>query len=35
MATRWVLSEMKAIMSPPYVTGWNQNDFVEESEIIN
>jgi len=24
LKTRRVLSETKAIMSPPYVTGWNQ-----------
>ena len=31
--TRRVLSETKAIMSPLYVTGWNQI-FVEEGEIL-
>jgi len=33
--TRWVLSETKAIMSPPVCPWMEANFFVEEGELIN
>jgi len=33
--TRWVLSETKAIMSPPVCHWMEANFFVEEGELIN
>ena len=33
--TRWVLSETKAVMSPPVCHWMESNFFVEEGELIN